>query len=389
MSLQTINTGTSANKGNGDSLRTAFNKINQNFAAVSTATTNPLASSLTGFTLSNSIVYSSLTQVGTLTNLSISGTLTVKNFSVSTSTVALGVGSGTGTQQLNSIAIGGGAGVNPVNPSTIAIGYLAGNTQDDSAIAIGRLAGGNGQGAAAVALGYKAGSINQGGDAIAIGSQAGANTQSARSIVINATGYPLEAAYTGLFMAPIRANTTATTATVFLFYNTVTNEVTSWPTGLGNYTFTQNSINVIDNVEMNLTTNGSVNINTATITNAVIAAATATNLVVTNTANLLNITSTGTVSLSMLDVATTVTSVDISSSGVSRVNTVTFADLTSQITAFKVFAPPASSVGQVGDKAGTLAYDAGFIYYCISDYNVLSPTANIWVKQQWSTTGSW
>ena len=34
MTIQIINTGTSANAGNGDSLRTAFNKINSNFSSI-------------------------------------------------------------------------------------------------------------------------------------------------------------------------------------------------------------------------------------------------------------------------------------------------------------------------------------------------------------------
>ncbi len=38
VTIQYINTGTSSNAGNGDSLRTAFNKINSNFLALSTAT---------------------------------------------------------------------------------------------------------------------------------------------------------------------------------------------------------------------------------------------------------------------------------------------------------------------------------------------------------------
>jgi len=38
MSIQFINTGTGANAGNGDSLRTAFNKINANFTILSTGT---------------------------------------------------------------------------------------------------------------------------------------------------------------------------------------------------------------------------------------------------------------------------------------------------------------------------------------------------------------
>ena len=40
MAFQYINTGTSANKGDGDSLRLAFHKINQNFAQVQSATTS-------------------------------------------------------------------------------------------------------------------------------------------------------------------------------------------------------------------------------------------------------------------------------------------------------------------------------------------------------------
>lgn len=39
MAFQFINTGTSANKGDGDSLRLAFHKINQNFAQVQSAST--------------------------------------------------------------------------------------------------------------------------------------------------------------------------------------------------------------------------------------------------------------------------------------------------------------------------------------------------------------
>lgn len=47
MTKQLINIGTSANKGNGDPLRTAFNKINENFSE--------LYSELEGFGLNNSI----------------------------------------------------------------------------------------------------------------------------------------------------------------------------------------------------------------------------------------------------------------------------------------------------------------------------------------------
>ena len=40
MAIQTINIGTSANKGNGDPLRTAFKKINENFAELDVTNSN-------------------------------------------------------------------------------------------------------------------------------------------------------------------------------------------------------------------------------------------------------------------------------------------------------------------------------------------------------------
>jgi len=46
MAIQLINTGTGANKGDGDSLRSAFTKINNNF----TELTNYLGSTVTDFT---------------------------------------------------------------------------------------------------------------------------------------------------------------------------------------------------------------------------------------------------------------------------------------------------------------------------------------------------
>jgi len=40
MAIQTINIGTSANKGDGDPLRTAFKKINENFAELNVTNSN-------------------------------------------------------------------------------------------------------------------------------------------------------------------------------------------------------------------------------------------------------------------------------------------------------------------------------------------------------------
>lgn len=48
---------------------------------------------------------------------------------------------------------------------------------------------------------------------------------------------------------------------------------------------------------------------------------------------------------------------------------------------------PASSVGSAGDVAGMVAFDATSVYYCIADY--VDGLSNIWVKQDWGTTGAW
>ena len=49
---------------------------------------------------------------------------------------------------------------------------------------------------------------------------------------------------------------------------------------------------------------------------------------------------------------------------------------------------PTDSTGADGDRAGMIAFDSTSIYYCIANW--ASPgTANIWVKQDWGTTGAW
>ena len=47
---------------------------------------------------------------------------------------------------------------------------------------------------------------------------------------------------------------------------------------------------------------------------------------------------------------------------------------------------PTSSIGNTGDVQGMIAVDSTSIYYCIADHDGVS---NIWVKQDWSTTGAW
>jgi len=48
---------------------------------------------------------------------------------------------------------------------------------------------------------------------------------------------------------------------------------------------------------------------------------------------------------------------------------------------------PSTSKGQLLDKQGMVAFDSSSIYYCIADYTTGS--ADIWVKQDWGTTGAW
>jgi hypothetical protein len=77
VTVQFINTGSSANAGNGDSLRTAFNKINSNFLALSTSS---------GFTL------------GTATNTTLGGVKIGVGLTVSNDGTISATGSSAGTE---------------------------------------------------------------------------------------------------------------------------------------------------------------------------------------------------------------------------------------------------------------------------------------------------
>ena len=46
----------------------------------------------------------------------------------------------------------------------------------------------------------------------------------------------------------------------------------------------------------------------------------------------------------------------------------------------------ASSIGATGDVTGDVAVDSTSIYYCTADYD---GATDIWVKQDWGTTGPW
>jgi hypothetical protein len=177
-------------------------------------------------------------------------------------TVAIGLGAGYNLQGLQAVGIGYDAGAQSQGQNAVAVGYLAGySNQTQSSVAIGNSAGRQNQGLLGVAIGGQAGDQNQGASGVAIGYGAGYNTQGAygiaigeeagyssqgyrsiaignsagrnsqpnNSIIISANGQ-LNAANSGLFIDPIRANT----ATDVLYYNTTTKEITyGVPTGGG------------------------------------------------------------------------------------------------------------------------------------------------------------
>jgi hypothetical protein len=150
--------------------------------------------------------------------------------------VTLGAGAGgDGLQGLDSIAIG-----------TVAGGFGQGNY----AVAIGQGAGNIDQGNYSVAIGSTAG-VDQGNYAVAIGHSAGYPTSATGSVAINgnALGFGLNAPEAGLYINPIRNQTS--TGNV-LTYNTTTKEIV-YSTGFaGDVTgsvFSDNSTRLIDGTE--------------------------------------------------------------------------------------------------------------------------------------------
>jgi hypothetical protein len=161
------------------------------------------------------------------------------------------------------IALGQGAGGDGLQGlESVAIGFTAGGfTQGDYAVAIGSGAGNIGQGNRAVAIGATAG-VDQGDYAISIGNGAGYPSAVASSIAINASGFTLDAPAAGLYVNPIRNQTS--TGNV-LTYNTTTKEIV-YSTGFaGDVTgsvFSDNSTRLIDGTEGKIV--GPVESNTVT-----------------------------------------------------------------------------------------------------------------------------
>jgi len=258
MARQTVNIGTSANKGNGDPLRTAFTKINANFVEVYAGTALDISNigaellpstdgtlNLGSASKQWASIYAKnfLYLNGIRLSVSASGNLLVDNKAVVGGDVEGSVFADDSTLLVDGVA---GKIVGPIETTslrtseiTIAIGQLAGNTnQATTALAIG---GGSGmtnqstgtvaigyatarvnQGVDAVAIGQSAGDQNQGASAVAIGGKAGLTSQAANSIVLNATGSNLNNTVASSFVVKPVRNTTMTT---ILGYDAASGEI--------------------------------------------------------------------------------------------------------------------------------------------------------------------
>jgi hypothetical protein len=163
-----------------------------------------------------------------------SGTTTQGAYSV-----AIGTGAGTTTQQNASIAIGADAGSSNQQTQSSAIGNEAGRyTQGQYSVAIGKKSAFANQGLESVAIGNEAGYTFQGQRSVAIGSEAGASfqgqysvaiganagktSQAANSIILNAdsNGTELNSSTSGFFVSPVVDNSSLTTTSSVLTYNT-------------------------------------------------------------------------------------------------------------------------------------------------------------------------
>ena len=179
MTRQSINIGTGPDSYTGDNLRTAFTKVNDNFAQL-----------YVGNVGANTSI-----NVLTANTVSTNGNVNAGNVLVQYQVIASGnisapifIGNG---RYLTGITASANSG-----NSAVAIGIGAGqDTQLAGAIAIGGEAGGNSQGVNSVAIGYRAGRTNQ------------ANS----TIILNATGANLNATTANTFtVKPVRAVTSVT-----------------------------------------------------------------------------------------------------------------------------------------------------------------------------------
>lgn len=106
------------------------------------------------------------------------------------------------------IHIGAGSGRFNQGTNSVAIGYQSGNTNQNQY---------------AVSIGNNAGQVFQGPNSVAIGSYAGQNNQAGGSIALNATGSALNPGNTGFYVAPVRSSPVGITGNMTV-YNPNQNE---------------------------------------------------------------------------------------------------------------------------------------------------------------------
>lgn len=223
MTRQIINIGTGPDSYTGDNLRTAFTKVNDNFAQlyVGNVGANTSINVLTANTVStngNVNAGNVLVQYQVIASGNISGNYILGNGSqltglgLTSTNVAIGYGAGATSQGGTTVAVGAFAGQTTQGESAVAIGFNAGQTtQGIKSVAIGMTSGYSLQGNGAVAIGDSAGYTNQGVQAIAIGRFAGLTNQANNSIILNATGANLNATTANTFtVKPVRAVTSVT-----------------------------------------------------------------------------------------------------------------------------------------------------------------------------------
>jgi hypothetical protein len=242
MTQQTINIGSSANKGDGDPLRTAFTKINTNFTEVYAKLTaledgsvvtditgsvfgddstllvdgvnNLIPASVISGTLSNNttgnadtattVAWTGVTSTPTtlagygITDAMAPGTvhdgdITGSVFGDDSTLLVDGVNNkivgavdtASLTVSSTNVAIGNSAGETTQGVQAVSLGARAGQTtQGNNATAIGADAGNSSQGANATAIGGGSAQVSQGEGAVAIGYLAGETTQGASSVAI-------------------------------------------------------------------------------------------------------------------------------------------------------------------------------------------------------------
>jgi hypothetical protein len=200
------------------------------------------AISITSATNSTGTDTGALTVVG---GVGIGGVVWANQLRQTSSSVAIGSLAGQTNQGVSGVAIGNQAGNQNQGASGVAIGPNAGRLgQLTNAIAIGSSAGDSSQQTKAIAIGTYAAALNQGTGSISIGWFTGYNYQGAYAIAIgyNAAYYNqttgsivlsagtasiTSASNVGLYISPIRGDSSTSATTWLMMYNTSTNEITT------------------------------------------------------------------------------------------------------------------------------------------------------------------